>query len=257
MNKRRMILITLMIAGVLLAVCVSNTILGSNPGNPVSTALAGFSAQLYKVTHHPSSDYEIGAVQYDEKSERYCVGFSSAQSADSYFTLEYNPIGILVRNSYENRVEKRGNTAIRLSHEYNAAVMEALTAAPYPAEFLCTARLSWQHADGPFDSDHYIISDELELDGHYDLAELGAKAGSVWIRVEVDSPDDVSVEKLAETLQHIRKTLDQAGLPFYGIDCLLIYPNGTYTKCLDLKDFLCEDIFEEDLEVRLEEALGS
>ena len=255
--KKKILVFLIITVGILLAGWVGNAILLNSPGNPVSHALARLSANQYISNNHPDSDYEISTVWYDEKSELYCVELTSTYSADSHFTLEYNQIGMLIRNSYEYLVAKKSNTAIRLSNEYNSAVKEVLTTTPYSAELHCVGTLLWQCTDGTHDDAHYINSGELMLDGTYDLTELGAKAGDIWIKVKVNSADLVTVKNLAEILLYVRETLTHAGLPFYRIDCLLEYPNGTSSKRIDLDGFLYENIFVEGLESRIEEALIS
>jgi len=253
--KKQIMIPLLIVFGILLAGWIGSAILHDIPDNFVSCALAEFSANLYKAQHHPASDYQVGKARYDEKSENYFVTLSSDASPDSRFSLEYSHIGILVGDSYKYRVTQRANTAIRLSNAYAYAVYETLTVQSDSAEFYRAAHLQYQVADGPYDDAHYIISGELELDGTYDLAELGAKAGYVWINVSVDSAELVTVENLAEILLYVRETLDQAGLPFYTIDCLFEYCNGTHSKRMDLDGFLYEDIYEEGLVTRLSEAL--
>lgn len=152
---------------------------------------------------------------------------------------------------------KKWNTAVRLNNEYTTAMNAVLASAPKLAEIGYASDLSVHLPNDSWDSAHSISSDELELDGVYDLAELGARAGYVLIIVEVDSAQAVTVERLAETLLNVRKAVDQAGIPFYNIDCFVDYNNGTYSKHMRLRDFLYEDIYEENLERRVLEALDS
>lgn len=225
------------------------------PENSTSYTLAEHSAQAYKEKYHPDSDYAVSEAVYDVKDERYRVTLSSPTSADSHFVLEFNPFGMIIRNSYEFDVTRRANTGRRISNEYNTAVKEVLTAVPYPAELSCIGSLQWQVSGGPHDSAHTILSDELELDGLYDPAQFGAKAGHIWLHITVDSPEMVTTDKLAATMLYVRKTLDQAKLPFHTISCFLGYPNGTKSKRLRLEDFLYADIYEERLINRITEHL--
>ena len=97
-----------------------------------------------------------------------------------------------------------------------------------------------------------IISNELDLDGVYDLAELGSKAGILSINIQAKSADEVTIENLAEILLSIRETLDQANLPFYTIACRFYYSDQNDIRVSGL---LYEDIYEEDFETRIYDAL--
>ena len=256
-RMRRYMIPLIVVACVLLMGWLFNNYLRSTQDNPVSIALAEFSANQYIKQNPTVSGYRIDWVASNEKNENYWVRLSLPGSADSYFELEYNHIGVLLRNTYENYVTKKWNTAVRLNNEYTTAMNAVLASAPKLAEIGCASDLSVHLPNDSWDSAHSISSDELELDGVYDLAELGARAGYVLIIVEVDSAQAVTVERLAETLLNVRKAVDQAGIPFYNIDCFVDYNNGTYSKYMRLRDFLYEDIYEENLERRVLEALDS
>lgn len=211
-------------------------------------------AEKYLQEHHSGSDYEISSVYRDEKGVLYYVSITSPSSADRGFQLGYDRKGQLMHNSYESRVLQRGNVAIRLSNEYDTAWDSVFHSAFAAYDVSCAASLLWRTAP-PHDDPHILYPGNLELDASYDLTEFGEKYGSVWVNVEVNSAEAVTVENLAKILLYLRETAEQAGLPFYMIDCYLDYPNGTYSRRLVVKDFLYEDIYEENLEARLEEAL--
>lgn len=211
--------------------------------------------KAYLAQHYPDSDYEISSISFDDKYKNYIVSISSPSIADSWFTMTYDDDGTFMANSYEDQVVKKTNTAIRLSNEYNAAVDAVLeTTSPWN-DFRCVGRLMWRTSDRNNGEPYYIISDELELDASYDLTELGAKAGSLSLHVDVDSAKEVSMENLADILLYVRQTLDEADLPFYMVDCILDYHNGTKSKRLEVEEYLYEDIYEEDFEARLEKVV--
>lgn len=91
-----------------------------------------------------------------------------------------------------------------------------------------------------------LITNELELDGIYDVNELGAKAGKLTIYVYDDT---VTVERLAEIILDIKGMLDDAGVRFYVMDCVLEYPkpeSGEWKQGrVEVMDFLSSDIYEE------------
>ena len=98
-----------------------------------------------------------------------------------------------------------------------------------------------------------LITNELELDGIYDVNELGAKAGKLTLYVYDDT---VSVERLAEIILDIKGMLDDAGVRFYVMDCVLEYPkpeSGEWKQGrVEVMDFLCSDIYEEGLAERVQ-----
>lgn len=211
--------------------------------------------KAYLAQHYPDSDYEISSISFDDKYKNYIVSISSPSSADSWFTMTYDDDGTFMANSYEDQVVKKTNTAIRLSDEYAAAVKEALSAIPNCTVSAQAGRLLWSHPDDSHPDPRYIVSEELQLDGAYDLAVLGKQAGDIWLRVEVDYANGATVENLAQILLYVRKVLDEANLPFYQIRCRLNYRSGGNSKELVLDDFLYDDIYEEGLEERLLKAL--
>lgn len=252
MNAKRIIVITLIVISViLLAEWKCSAILDEKPGNMVSTGLAERSAKRYLQENHPDSDYRISSVDYNDKDERYYVTLILPGSADSQFTLGYDSKGRMETNSYERMVTRKANTAIRLSDDYAAAVDKTLDTEQWRA----AGWLQWNTINGSYDDSNCFFSDDLQLDGVYELSELGAKAGCLWVTVNVDSANAVTVEGLAESLLSIRKTMDEANLPFCKIDCRLQYANGTSSKRLEVEDFLYEKIYEQDMETRVEEAL--
>jgi hypothetical protein len=210
--------------------------------------------KAYLAQHHPDSDYEISSISFDDKYKNYIVTMSSPSSADSQFSMTYDAKGYYKENSYEYRVINKANTANRLSDAYAAAVHGALNAIPNYTDF-ARGQLLWSHPDGSHPDPRYIASEELQLDGEYDLSELGAQAGYIWFRVEVDYANGATVENLAQILLYVRKTLDEAGLPFYKIGCRLNYWDRENSKELELANFLYDDIYEEGLEARLTKAL--
>lgn len=208
-------------------------------------------AQKYLSKYHPGSDYEISSVGYNDKDELYYVSIISPNSVDRNFSLGYNNKGKLTYNSYEQMVVKKANVAIRLNKEYQSAVYEAFESAAPWEDFGVVGNIYWRTSDTHLDAPYYLISDELELDASYDLSEIGGKSVYLWIHVDVETAEEATLEELAAILLYVRQTLDEADLPFYHLDCMLHYHNGTSSIRWKVEDFLYEDIYEEGLLDRL------
>ena len=252
-------LVCFLLAGLLIAGGIFVLKLDDTPDNATSRALAEHSANRYLSKYHPESDYAVSSIVYEEKEERYRVRISSEKSADSWFWVEFDAYGKLTDSSYEDYVGRKGNTAQRISIEYGNAIEQVLSPPPGCTEFSCYAGLYYKTAVAPnFDPDFggdRIISDELELDGIYDVAGFGSRSGWVSVTVEADDASQVTEQNMADLLLYIRGMLDNAGLPFYDIDCSLEYPKGTSSKYMRLNDFLYTDIYEEGLVERVTEEL--
>ena len=210
-------------------------------------------AAEYLSEYHPNADFEIKSSNRGDKSELYYVHISSPSSQDSHFTLGYSIKGKLVYNSYEDRVLKSGNTAIRLSDAYGREIDVLLDQEFETATIACSASLSWSYSDYQPIEPYDIIADELELDADYDLSQLGAKSGILKIWVDMKTADLVTVENMAQIMRYVRKTLDEAGRPGYLINCTLDCRDGSDRPRLAVYNFLYEDIDGEDLEARLSE----
>ena len=95
--------------------------------------------------------------------------------------------------------------------------------------------------------------EDLELDGIYNLAELGSQAGHLVLYV---TEDTLSFERAAEIMLDIRRIMDDAGVGFYAMDFVLEYPrneDGTRNSedQIDVNNFLYEDIYEEGMVERV------
>ena len=226
-------------------------------GNPISKMLATNTAKQYIKENHPDMDYQLDGVTFNFKFVCYNAYFSSPSSPDSSFTLMLGMDGKIIQNYYEAHVIERGNTARRLEEEYRAAVGKVLDTPSFPYH---------SHIDSgelQFNQEEYrtaegvppyaLITNELELDGIYDVNELGAKAGKLTLYVYDDT---VSVERLAEIILDIKGMLDDAGVRFYVMDCVLEYPkpeSGEWKQGrVEVMDFLCSDIYEEGLVERVQ-----
>lgn len=226
-------------------------------GNPISKMLATNTAKQYIKENHPDMDYQLDGVTFNFKFVCYNAYFSSPSSPDSSFTLMLGMDGKIIQNYYEAHVIERGNTARRLEEEYRAAVGKVLDNPSFPYNShidygeLQFIQEEYRNAEGV--PPYALITNELELDGIYDVNELGAKAGKLTIYVYDDT---VTVERLAEIILDIKGMLDDAGVRFYVMDCVLEYPkpeSGEWKQGrVEVMDFLCFDIYEEGLAERVQ-----
>lgn len=255
MNKRLLKIAAFLVAVALIAgLCwFANGLVG----NPISKLLATNTAKQYLQDHHPDTDYQLDAVTFNFKFVCYNAYFSSPSSPDSSFTLMLGMDGKIVQDYYEAHVTNRENTARRLENEYRAAVGKVLDNPAFPydchigyGELQFIPKEYKNEADVP---SYALITNDLELDGIYDINELGAKAGALTIYIYDDT---VSVERLAEIILDIKAMLDDSGVSFYVMDCVLEYPkpeSGQWTEGrVEVMEFLYSDIYEEGMVERVQ-----
>lgn len=226
-------------------------------GNPISKLLATNTAKQYIKENHPDMDYQLDGVTFNFKFVCYNAYFTSPSSPDSSFTLMLGMDGKIIQNYYEAHVIERGNTARRLEEEYRTAVGKVLDNPSFPYNShidygeLQFIQEEYRNAEGV--PPYALITNDLELDGIYDVNELGAKAGKLTLYVYDDT---VTVERLAEIILDIKGMLDDAGVRFYVMDCVLEYPkpeSGEWKQGrVEVMDFLCSDIYEEGLVERVQ-----
>lgn len=255
MKKKILRIAALVVAlALIVGVCIfANSLVG----NPISKLLATNTAKQYIKENHPDMDYQLDGVTFNFKFVCYNAYFTSPSSPDSSFTLMLGMDGKIVQNYYEAHVIERGNTARRLEEEYRTAVGKVLDNPSFPYNShidygeLQFIQEEYRNAEGV--PPYALITNELELDGIYDINELGAKAGKLTIYIYDDT---ITVERLAEIILDIKGMLDDAGVRFYVMDCVLEYPkpeSGEWKQGrVEVMDFLCSDIYEEGLVERVQ-----
>ncbi len=219
-------------------------------GNPVSGAIARRSARQLLSRAHPGSDYVVKDGGYNFKTGGYWVHIESPSSPDGAFSVYTDGLGRYRFDTFEEMVTRRGNTARRLDAAYRAAGDAVFNAPDFPfdtdVEFL---ELMFRDSDYPY----AIPPEELELDGEYDIAALGAQAGRLVIYF---MDRDLSPERLAELLPAVKARLDAAGVPFRTVDAVLRRPkpeDGSPwdPEQLNILDFPSEDLDAPDLAERI------
>ena len=257
MKKRILKIAAFVLAlALIVGVCVfANSLVG----NPVSKLLATKTAEKYLEENHPGKDYQLDGVTFSFKLTCYYAYFSSPGSPDSSFSLMLGMDGKIIHDYYENNVLVGWNTARRLSDEYRAAVGKVLDNPTFPYQidigYGDLEFISEEYKNAPEVPDYALITNDLELDGIYDIGELGAKAGKLTVYIWDDT---VTVERLAEIMLDMKKMLEDAGVRFYIMDCVLQYPKpeeGAWKQDrVEVMDFLCSDIYEEAMAARVREA---
>ncbi len=250
MKKKLLKIAALLLALALIAgVCMfANSLVG----NPISKMLATKTAERYLEENHPGKDYQLDGVTFSFKLTCYYAYFSSPGSPDSSFSLMLGMDGKIIHDYYENNVLTGWNTARRLSDEYRAAVGKVLDNPAFPyhidigygdLEFI-----SAEYQGAPEVPDYALVTNDLKLDGIYDINELGAKAGKLTVYIWDDT---VTVERLARIMLDMKRMLEDAGVRFYMMDCVLQYPKpeeGEWKQDrVEVMDFLCADIYEEGM----------
>ena len=231
-------------------------------GNPVSKFLATKSANEYIKTTYSDKDFQIEEVNYDFKTGGYYARVTSPTSIDSHFSLSFDWMGKLIIDSYEE-VTSGWNTARRINDDYDKKVDNVFENNEFP--FF----IEMSYGDIEFTSEEYgedssipeysIYRETLEIDGIYNIDELGKKAGKLTVYIY---SREISEEKLAEMLLNIKSVFDKSGVTFYAIDCVLqqsgpiIYENDIYTAPpqIEVMNFLYSDIYEDGLVERVKKA---
>lgn len=254
MKKKILKIIAIIISiALFVGICV---IVNAFTGNPISKHLATDTAEKHLEEKYSDSDFEIEKVVYNLKDGHYDALIKSRSSTDSHFTLSIDMFGNLNYDNYENNVLTGWNTATRLGSEYRNTVDAVLDSQSFPyAEdigFGDIEFISAEYANDPSVPDYAIITEELTLDGEYDVNELGAKAGKLTIYIDDET---VSYERLAKLLLDIKKIFDDAKVKFYALDLVLEYPkneDGTRREGrVEVRNFLYADIYEEALTERV------
>ena len=234
-------------------------------GNPISKMLVKNTAEEYVAKTYAGTDYYIDEIYYSFKDGKYYVDVKSPGSIDSEFSLSLNMNGTLRWDNYEYCVLGKQNTADRLYMEYRKLVDTVMESPAFPfdsdigfgdLQFNDAIEISKPGDVPEYNPEHYIDKSELVLDGFYDIAELGRKAGRIVLYVY---DEVVTVERASEILLEFKKLMDDGGVTFYAVDMVLESPrneDGTRNSDarVEVDEFLYEDIYEEGLAERIKTA---
>ena len=223
-------------------------------GNPVSKFLAARAAREYLSAQYPDADYEVESVNYSFKSGGYSAAVASPTSIDSHFTLGLSMAGRVLWDGY-HAVESGWNTWERLNGEYRALVDTVLEGPGFAYNVHIGYGELWMEQEYGEPGPPYILYSDLELDGDYDIRQLGKACGRLTLYVR---QDEVSASEAARILLEARRALDEANVPFYCIDFVLEHPlteDGRLPEGdVRLRYFAYEDIREGGLVERVKAA---
>jgi len=226
-------------------------------GNPISKLLAQNSAERHIEENYADTDFYVERVSFSFKDTRYHAYIKSPSSVDSHFTIYMDMLGRVEFDFYEDDVLNGWNTADRIGTDYRKQVDAILDNPSFP--YTCDIGygdiefIPEEYADNPDVPSYALYIEDLELDGIYNLAELGSQAGHLVLYV---TEDTLSFERAAEIMLDIRRIMDDAGVGFYAMDFVLEYPrneDGTRNSedQIDVNNFLYEDIYEEGMVERV------
>ena len=223
-------------------------------GNPLSAALARVAANRYVEREYGHLDVKIDKVGYNFKFGNYYAHVSSPTSQDTYFTVDISMFGKVERDTYQS-VTDGFNTWGRLNEEYRILVKETAAGLTLPYETdILSGDLMGSGYDCGWIEDYELPRSELVLDGDYDILELGARHGGIYISVY---DEDVSYARGAEILSDIAARLEEAGVPFFAVDFTLSKPKVEGQPYEDitlwLLDFPAADIGGPEFEQKVKE----
>ena len=229
-------------------------------GNPISKMMAQRTAQAYLETIYADTDYSIETISYNFKDGNYYVHLTSPSSMDGDFTLSISMLGELTYDDYASRVIHHGNTANRLYSEYREMVDSVLKSHAFPYTVsIGYGDLAFDREYGEEAIDGALLQSDLINDKFYNVGELGATNGTLVLYIDSDM---LSNEKAAEILLKTKELMNGAGISFYSIHLVLQYPlyeaEEEYIRPkgeIDIRSFLCSDIYEEDLVSRVIDAI--
>ena len=167
-----------------------------------------------------------------------------------------------VRHETYDNVLNGFNTAQRLDGEYRKLTDRIFEDSSFP--YACQISFGELEihpeeafvAAVSFEVPEYSMSlKELKLDKEYDIKELGKQIGQLTIYVENDV---VTLEAACEIMMKIKDIFDEENVPFKSMNFTLLYPaTEDYTRPegeVSVANFLYEDIYEEGMLERVEEA---
>lgn len=231
-------------------------------GNPISRWLADRAVDCYIAEHYSHLDLYTKRFGFDFKSGGYFAYVCSETSMDTAFYIDTDMLGHVTYDSFDTWVTSKYNTELRVQEQYRELVKSVLNSAAFSyvsdikggeLEF----QRDWEWGDD-HDHSHALPKEELVKDKEYSMKEIldmGSRAGILTVYVQ---EDNVTPQRAAEIILHIRSLFDDAGITFYRMDFVLQYPkpeDGTPWPKGDVRaDILCRDIREEGLVQRIQES---
>lgn len=233
-------------------------------GNPISRAIANNSARKYIETNYPNMKLEVSEVSYSFKDGNYHAYIKSPTSKDTHFSVNISPLGKVGYDSYEDEVVKKYNTYTRISELYNSKVKDAFESedCPYKSDINFGELKEKSLNDSSDEYEEFgpkygLDISKLELDKDYNIEQLGKMYGHIVLYIQIE---DVNIKKASEILLDIKDILDNKNISFYAIDFTIEKSleegekSNNKNKSISMQQFLYNDIYEDGLENRVEEA---
>lgn len=227
-------------------------------GNPVSKKLAAVAAQAYLDGMGLECGACIQSFSHDAKRGMYDFEVVSENSRDTWFTIMVRPDGT-VRNDTYYAVVTGERTADRLLEEFENLAEPVLDKIDLGcAQAVCFAELDFEQKpweDSEYISQFFLNGQPLVPDGEYDILEVGTEVGKILIVAEDET---VSAGKAAEILLKVRRSMEEAGVPFATVDLMLQHPSledGSVQKeeRVEVLDFPYEQIRKDGLTKGIED----
>ena len=189
---------------------------------------------------------------------------SVPSTLDNHFDISFYRDGTLKYDLYEQDVLNKVNTATRLNNDYNAKIRNVFANSDFPfaadisGDFQSaqTGETEQQREPGVHPEKWNI--QELVLDGEYDISELSGQYGTVFLHV---TSRDVSVKAAAESFLRLKAIMEQNRLPFKSVTLSISSEktdgSGNPAEQLQILNFGWDDIYEEGLENRVQEAAAA
>lgn len=256
MKKQKKTIISLLILALLIGLII---LINSFVGNPISRIIVNHSAENYIKETYPEMDLEVDKATYNFKFGEYNVNVKSSTSIDTYFSLGVSQLGKVQRDNYEDDVMAKFNTWIRINMDYREMVAKVFESEDFIYQSdIDFGTLKLKEQSEQFGPSYGIDLDELELDKDYNIKKLGEDNGQVILYIEGDTDKEINAKRVAEILLDIKEVFDEKDIPFYAIDFSLVEPKDENSEDMgevfQVREFLYNDIYKEDLIQRLEKA---
>lgn len=226
-------------------------IVNSFVGNPVSKILAERSVEEYVKENYKDMNLELEPPHYNSKFGTYNVTVKSTDSEDSIFTVDTDKFGNIKFDDYEYEVANNFTTFRRLSSELNKKADEIIEGnMDYDFEF---ASFEFIEDDNSNESLEKLKLD-MELDIYNPPMPLEA---SVCIFT-----DDVTWEKISKVALHLKKVIEDKGIPVERYSVRIIPTNdkpedgssgASWANSLSVDQFPAEMMDEDNLSQVMEQ----
>ena len=232
-------------------------------GYPVSYLRVQHVAGQYMKENYSGMDYVLSKPSYSLKLGGFDMDASIPNTIDNHFSISFYRDGTLKSDTYEQDVLNKVNTAIRLSGDYSSKVRNIFENSDFP--FAADTNGSFEPAIAGDKEQRNVPgiypekwdTQELVLDGEYDVSELSSQYGAVILSV---TSRDVSIQTATASLLKLKTIMEQNNLPFKSVELWVLSEKtddlGNPAEQLHILNFGWDDIYEEGLAERVKEAVA-